>query len=128
MWGERDLGGARAAGARTPAHPVVDRRHRLGSALVEAARGGDAAARVPAPALAVLLDGEVRAAFVEMDPRPQPAGLGWPARGASPGRRPRVPRRDARPTSDPACRACDRGRWRSPRRRGGCTPPRTRTG
>src|SRR5262249_34827296 len=67
MRGERDLGRARPAGAGAPAHAMVDRRHRLGSALVQAARGGDAAARVPAPALAVLVDGEVRAALVEMD-------------------------------------------------------------
>src|SRR5262249_45217966 len=59
--------------------------HRLGSALVEAARGGDAAARVPAPALAVLVDGEVRAAFVEMDRRPQPEELGWHARDTALG-------------------------------------------
>src|SRR5262249_61775337 len=49
MWGERDLGGARAAGARTPAHPGGDRRPRPRGALASAARGGAAPARAPPP-------------------------------------------------------------------------------
>src|SRR5262245_24423652 len=36
MWCERDLGGARTACAGPPAHAVIDRRHRLGSTLIEA--------------------------------------------------------------------------------------------
>src|SRR5262249_21719564 len=85
MRGEHDLGRARPAGAWAPAHAMVDRRRRLGSALIQAARGGDAAAGVPAPALAVLVDGEVRAAVVAMDRRPQPEELGRHARGAALG-------------------------------------------
>src|SRR5262249_40960217 len=58
-----------------PAHAVVDGCHRLRSRLVEATRRGDAAARVPAPSRRVLVDGEMRAALIEVDRRPQPEEL-----------------------------------------------------
>src|SRR5262249_33434913 len=80
--GERDACGAGATGSRLPRHVMVDRGHRLRGALVEPARGRDAAARVPAPSRRVLVERRLRAALGAVHGGPAPGERGRQARCA----------------------------------------------